>query len=145
MLAKPSLTLKRRINATPEKVYAAWTDAEKLVGWFGPSDTKIGSLRASLDVRVGGRYQINFATEDGEAHQVSGSYREVVPGRRLVFTWAWVTTPERQSLVTVTVAPDGAGTLLTLHHEQFFDETARDGHQRGWTGTLDRLDRYLTA
>jgi uncharacterized protein YndB with AHSA1/START domain len=47
--------------------------------------------------------------------------------------------------VTITFKPDGEGTLLTLTHEQFFDEPARDRHQTGWTGALEKLDRYLAA
>jgi uncharacterized protein YndB with AHSA1/START domain len=113
------------------------------VHWFGPANAVSGSIRAEMDVRVGGSYRMQFATDDGESHEVGGTYREVVPDRRLVFTWAWYSTPERESLVTVTVAADGDGTLLTLHHEQFFDEKARDGHERGWTGTMDKLERYL--
>ncbi|HSR80265.1 MAG TPA: SRPBCC domain-containing protein [Hyphomicrobiaceae bacterium] len=111
--------------------------------WFGPSETQDGSVKAEMDVRAGGRYRISFKSQDGEYHEVGGVYREVVPDSRLVFTWAWHSTPERQSLVTLTVAEDGDGTVLTLNHEQFFDEKARDGHQRGWTGTLEKLDRYL--
>jgi len=143
MLTKPSLTLKRRIKAPPAQVFGAWTDPKKIVRWFGPSETVAGSVRAQMDVRPGGKYQMNFRTEDGESHQVGGVYREVVPDSRLVFTWAWHSTPERESLVTVTVAADGEGTLLTLHHEQFFDQKARDGHEHGWTGTLDKLERYF--
>lgn len=143
MLTKPSLTLKRRIKAPPAQVFAAWTDPEKLARWFGPSETIAGSVRAELDVRAGGRFKVRFKTDDGEQHQVGGTYREVVPGSRLVFSWAWHSTPERESLVTVTLAEDAGGTLLTLHHEQFFDQQARDGHERGWTGTLDKLDRYF--
>jgi uncharacterized protein YndB with AHSA1/START domain len=143
MLTKPSLTLKRRIKATPAQVFAAWTDPKKLVQWFGPVETAPESLRAELDVRAGGRYKVSFKTADGERHEVGGVYREVVPDSRLVFTWAWHTTPERESLVTVTIVPDGTGSLLTLHQEQFFDEKARDGHLRGWTGTLDKLERYF--
>lgn len=139
MLAKPSLTLKRHIKAAPAKVYAAWTDPEKLARWFGPSQTEPGSVTAKLDVRVGGRYRVSFRTDDGERHEVGGVYQEVVPDQRLKFTWAWHTTPERESLVTVTVKPDGDGTLLTLLHEQFFDQAAADGHKRGWTGSLDKL------
>ena len=97
-----------------------------------------------MDVRVGGRYRISFKTEDGEYHEVGGIYREVAPPSRLAFSWAWHSTPERESLVTLTMAKDGDGTMLTLHHEQFFDEKARDGHQRGWTGTLEKLDHYLS-
>ena len=75
---------------------------------------------------------------------VGGIVREVEPDRRLVYTWAWHTTPERESLVTVEFKPDGDGTLLTLTHEQFFDEEARDRHRFGWTGTLDKLEAHLT-
>lgn len=142
-IVKPSLTLKRRLNAPPAKVYEAWTKPEKLAHWFGPAETVASSVQADMDVRVGGRFRVSFDTVDGEYHQVGGVYREVVPNERLVFTWAWHTTPERESLVTVTLKADGAGTLLTLHHEQFFDRAARDGHERGWTGTLDKLEKLF--
>jgi uncharacterized protein YndB with AHSA1/START domain len=74
-----------------------------------------------------------------EEHFVSGTYREIVPGEKLVFTWAWRSTPERESLVTVLVRPAEGGTELTLKHEQFFDDTARDMHRQGWEGALDKL------
>jgi len=144
MRTKPSLILKRKIKASPAQVFGAWADPKKIVHWFGPKETAPGSVRAEMDVRPGGRYRLSFKTEEGDYHEVGGVYREVVPDSRLVFTWAWHSTPERQSLVTVMVAQDGDGTMLTLSHEQFFDEEARDGHQRGWTGTLDRLDGYLS-
>ena len=82
-------------------------------------------------------------TADGEEHDVGGEYREVVANEKLVFTWAWRSTPERESLVTVLLKGDGDGTLLTLLHEQFFDEAARDRHRFGWTGSLDKLEKYL--
>lgn len=140
---KPSLTIKRRINATPAKVYAAWTDPEKLAAWFGPSKIKEGSLQAEIDLRVGGRYRISFNATDGEYSQVGGVYREIVPNERLVMSWAWHSTPERESLLTISLKPDGAGTLLTLHHEQFFDQAARDGHEKGWTELLGKLERSV--
>lgn len=140
-LVAPSLTLKRRLKASPEAAYAAWTDPEKLVKWFGPDAGPV--KQADLDVRVGGHYAVLFFTEDGEEHHVSGEYLDVVPNERLVFTWAWRSTPERVSQVTVTIKPDGDGSLLTLHHEKFFDEEARDRHLYGWTGCLDKLVRYF--
>ena len=143
MPTSPSLTLKRRIRAAPEQIFAAWTDPDKLVRWFGPRETVTGSLRAEVDVRPGGRYRVDFETADGARHRVGGVYREVVAGSRLVFTWVWHSTPERESLVTVMFAPDGDGTLVTLHHERFFDDKARDGHERGWSGTLDRLEQLF--
>ena len=141
MSSKPSLTIKRRLNAPPSKVYGAWTDCAKISHWFGPEDAEI--LRAETDVRVGGRFRIVFRGPDGEEHDVGGIYREVVPDQKLVFTWAWRSTPERESLVTVALKRDGDGTLLTLLHEQFFDEAARDRHGRGWNGTLDKLESYV--
>ncbi len=136
--ARPSLTLKRRLNAPAEKVYAAWTDPEKIVKWFGPDAGPV--TRADIDLRQGGSYTIAFSTQDGERHQVGGIYREVVPNEKLVFTWAWHTMKERESLVTVTIKRDGQGSILTLLHEKFFDEAARDGHKRGWSGSLDKLE-----
>jgi uncharacterized protein YndB with AHSA1/START domain len=143
MLAKPSITLKRHIKAPPAKVFAAWTQATQLARWFGPHETRPDTLKAELDVRVGGKFRVSFDAIDGEYHEVGGTYREVVPDQRLQFTWAWHSTPERESLLTISLKPDGAGTLLTLLHEQFFDEAARDGHEKGWTDLLGKLEQSL--
>jgi uncharacterized protein YndB with AHSA1/START domain len=137
---KPSLTLKRRYNAPPAKVFAAWTEPQRLARWFGPEG--ITNVQAELDLRVGGRYRIT-AESPGDTHEVSGVYHEVVTNEKVVFTWAWKSTPERESLVTVLLKADGGGTLLTLTHEQFFDEGARDRHQQGWTGALNKLEKFL--
>jgi len=137
----PSLTLKRWLNAPPAKVYAAWTDPEKLMGWFGPHGATM--LDAQIDARVGGRFHAVFRTSDGEEHSVSGVFREVIPNQKLIFTWAWRSTPERQSSVTIVLRDEGDATLLTLLHEQFFDESARDRHRVGWVGTLDRLEAFF--
>ena len=138
---KPSLTVKRRFNAAPDKVFAAWTDPEKVKRWMGPGEVKV--LSAESDLRSGGRYRWLMQAPDGEQHDVSGVYREVIANEKLVFTWAWKSTPERESLVTVTFKPDGAGTLMTLTHEQFFDEDARDRHQYGWNGAMEKLEKYF--
>lgn len=144
LAARPSLTLKRRLNAPPAKVYAGWTDPEKMTRWFGPARAVGSSVRAELDVRVGGRFRCSFTTEDGEYNEVSGVYRDVTPGVRLAFSWAWHSTPERESLVTVSLKPDGDGTWLTLQHEQLFDQAACDRHARGWGESLDRLEASFT-
>lgn len=141
-LTKPSLTIKRRFNASPARVFAAWTDPQKMIHWMGPPN--IIRCEAENDLRVGGRYRIQMVVPDTE-HDVSGVYREIVPNEKVVFTWAWKSTPERESLVTVTIKPDGDGSLMTLHHEQFFDEAARDNHNKGWTAIMDRLATYVEA
>jgi uncharacterized protein YndB with AHSA1/START domain len=137
--SKPSLTIKRRIDATPEKLFSAWTEPEKITRWFGPEQVVV--VQAETDACVGGLYRIVARSPDGEQHEVSGTYREVVLNEKLVFTWAWRSTPERESLVTVLLGVDGGGTLLTLIHEQFFDDAARDRHEHGWIGSLDKLER----
>ncbi len=116
------------------KIYAAWTEPDNLIRWFGPAMVQQQTVRADIDARIGGRYRISFDDARGEHHEVGGTYRELVPHRRLVFSWAWHATPERELQVTVSLQPDGDGTLLTLHHEPFFDSAARDAHDRGWTG-----------
>ena len=140
---KPSLTIKRRFNAAPAKVFAAWTDPEKVKRWMGPGEVKV--LNAEIDARKDGRFRWVMLAPNGEHHDVSGVYREVIANEKLVFTWAWVSTPERESLVTVTFKPDGSGTLMTLLHEQFFDEQARDNHNKGWTSAVDKMEQYLNG
>ena len=142
-VTKPSLTLKRHLKAPPAKVFAAWIDPEKVKRWMGPGEIKPVSVEC--DARSGGRFHWVMQTPEGETHDVSGTYREFLPNEKLVFTWAWKSTPERQSLVTVLLKPDGDGTLLTLTHEKFFDEEARDRHQHGWLGSLDKLERYVAG
>lgn len=141
-LTKPSLTIKRRFNAAPAKVFSAWTDPEKMSRWLGPPDVK--RVEAGTDLRVGGSYYIRMVMANDE-HYSSGVYREIVPNEKLVFTWAWKSTPERESLVTVTIKPDGDGSIMTLLHERFFDEAARDNHNKGWTVIVDRLGQLLEA
>jgi len=140
---KPSLTIKRRLKASPARVFAAWTDPEKVKHWMGPGEIK--ALHTESDLRIGGRYRWVMKAPDGEEHDVGGVYREIVANEKLVFTWAWKTTPERESLVTVLLKPDRDGTLLTVIHEQFFDEDARDRHQNGWNGALDKMEKLLLA
>ena len=139
---KPVLAITRRYPVAPEKVWRAWTDPQALSRWFGPGETDSVTL-AELDVRVGGRYRIAFHTTDGEQHEVSGVYEEVQVNRRLSFTWAWKSTPERVSLVTVELNPTAQGCELNFRHERFFDQQARDNHQRGWAGTFIKLDEFL--
>lgn len=142
MLAtKPSLTIVRRLNASPAKVYAAWTDPAQLVRWFGPDSGAV--LSAEADARVGGRFNIVFCTQDGEQHNALGEYIEVVPNEKLVMTWEWITMPERRSRLSLEMKAIAGGTELVLTHDQFFDEAARDAHREGWSGALDKLEAYL--
>jgi len=143
MTVNPSLTIKKRLSAPPALVFAAWTDPEMLMHWFGPDHCTV--FHAEADVRVGGRFRVQMRATDGEVHDVSGTYLVVEPDARLEFTWAWITIPERESRVTVTLKPDGEDTILTLLHEKFADEAARAGHEYGWTQAFGKLERALAA
>jgi len=136
------LEVRRILKAPVAAVWTAWTDAREVSQWMAPSDD-FGATEATLDVRVGGRYRIVMRGPDGQTHRVGGTYQEVVPLRRLVYTWAWESTPERESRVTVEFRPAGESTELVLTHERFFDAEARDKHAHGWEGCLGRFTRYL--
>ena len=140
---RPSLTLERCYPVAPEKVWRAWTDPQALARWFGPGGPQPVAL-AELDVRVGGRFRVRFGGADGNEHEVQGVYREVVPNRRLVFTWTWPrTTPERESVVSIELRAAGGGTEMIFTHAQHFDESVRDGHRRGWSESFVKLGTYL--
>jgi uncharacterized protein YndB with AHSA1/START domain len=139
---RPALSIVRQYDAAPAKVWRAITEPEMLKRWMAPDDAFKVPL-AETELRVGGRFRIVMNAPDGEVHDVSGVYREIVPNRKLVYTWAWHTTPERESLVTIELRVAGNGTELTLRHEQFFDADARDRHEMGWKGCLARLPKAL--
>jgi uncharacterized protein YndB with AHSA1/START domain len=140
---KPFLTLERRYPVAPEKLWRAWTDPEALRRWWGPSPGDRVSV-AELDVRVEGRFRIVFGGAEGTEHECAGVYRQVVPNRKLVFTWSWPrTTPERVSLVTIELRKRDKETELLFRHEGFFDEKVRDGHKEGWSGAFEKLSGYL--
>jgi uncharacterized protein YndB with AHSA1/START domain len=97
-------------------------------------------------VRIGGRFRICFGGKDGNEHECAGVYKEVVKNRKLVFTWIWPrTTPERESLVTITFNAKGDGTELVFRHEGFINEKVRDQHKGGWTTMLENLADFLKA
>jgi uncharacterized protein YndB with AHSA1/START domain len=121
-------------------VYAAWTDPEKMLRWWGPDAGP--TVSATADVRPGGRFEVVFRTEDGEEHTSYGVYREVVADQKLVFTWHWRATPEQESTVTVLLEAVNGGTELTLIHEGFPDDSQRDDHREGWSGALHKLASF---
>jgi len=134
----PSVTIVRRIKAPPSKVWAAITQPDHMIQWWGPDAGP--TLRADVDVRPGGRFNVVFRLLNGEEHNPTGIYREVIPERKLAFTWDL--PGERASLVTFLLEPTDEGTELTLLHEHL-PEAERESHERGWSGLLDKLPLFL--
>jgi uncharacterized protein YndB with AHSA1/START domain len=124
------LEYETRIAASPETVFAYFTDPAKMVQWMG--------TEATLDPRPGGVCRINPA-----GHAVmSGAFVEVDPPRRIAFTWGWemelFSTPPQSTLVEVSLTPDGQDTLLRLVHRRL-RPGAVDFHRLGWDHYLPRL------
>ena len=135
----PSVTIVRRIKASPAKVWAAITRPDQMIQWWGPDAGP--TLRADVDVRPGGRFSVVFRLLNGDEHNPTGIYREVIPERKLVFTWDL--PGERDSLVTFLLKPIDGGTELTLLHEHLPNEAERESHEQGWRGLLDKLPLFL--
>ena len=136
-----SLTLVRRINASPARVWAAITQADQMIQWWGPDAGPTLSVEA--DVRPGGRFSIVFRTLDGQEHNPTGAYVEVEPEKKLAFTWEGAGMPNGRSLVTFRLEPFAGGVELTLTHEGLPDEPIRASHEAGWSGLLDKLPVFL--
>jgi len=132
-----SLTIEKRIAAPAERVYNAWLDPEMLIRFM--SNCEGMSLRAAeTDPRIGGRFLLVMNSGDKDIpHQ--GTYLELNPFSRIAFTWESAYSTIENSTVTLTFAAQDGGTLLTLTHVRFVDESSRDGHRGGWTTILDGL------
>ena len=137
----PSLTLVKRMKAAPPRVWDAWTKPEMMMLWFGPHHTRVE--HAEADVRIGGRFRVVLREDNGERHEATGLYSEIEAERRLVFSWNWVSTPERVSRVTVVLRPIAEGSEVTLTHDRFADADTATRHRRGWTESLERLVALL--
>jgi uncharacterized protein YndB with AHSA1/START domain len=135
-----SLSIVRHLRASPERVFEAWTDPKIIAKWFIPSEGSEVSV-AETDVRVGGRYRIVIKSPEGNMHDVSGAYREIVKNKRLVFSWFWASEPQVETVVTIDLRPLDGATELTLTHDRFTSVNAREMHLQGWTGCLANLER----
>jgi uncharacterized protein YndB with AHSA1/START domain len=124
-----------RIAAQPETVFAFLTDPAKIARWTG--------TRAASDPRPGGAYRSVI----NPGHIASGEYVEVVPNRKVIYTWGWVDSPRMppgSTVVEIVLAPDGDGTMLTLTHRKL-PAAARKGHGEVWDHYLPRLARAASG
>jgi uncharacterized protein YndB with AHSA1/START domain len=138
-----SLTIVRRIAARPSIVFEALTTPEGISAWWGPDTGPV--LVAETDLRVGGRYRVRFRMLDGSEHETTGEYLELAPPKRLAMSWRWTGGAEDpgESRVEVDLRAVGDGTELTLTHSRLHDEESARGHEEGWSGALDKLERHL--
>jgi len=163
--AEPGEFVLHRVLAAPrDLVYEAWTRAEHLASWFGPKGCELEVKR--LELRPGGVFHYAMGFPDRPPMYGLWSFREVVPGERLVYVASFADeagTVARAPFEdpwpmhmhsTVTFedhAGIGRGTVLTLRVHALEAapverETFQKGHpsmRQGWGGTLEQLEAYL--
>jgi uncharacterized protein YndB with AHSA1/START domain len=139
-------TLVRQLDATPDRIWAAWTDPDQIAEWWHPRGVTTPRETVSVDARVGGEYTYTMVDEltGGGPIVTAGIYREVVPKEKLVFTWGEPTIDDAdRPVVTVTIKDLGELTRLT------FDLRGADGVSGdgflfdGWESALDVLVEFL--
>ncbi|MCC5850481.1 MAG: SRPBCC domain-containing protein [Verrucomicrobia bacterium] len=149
-----TLILTRRLAAPRERVWAAWTEADQLAGWWGPEG--FSSRVDQLDLRPGGQWRFAMIGPDGTEYPAKGVYQEIDPGKRIVSSDEFdeglqeVLDIELPGTIRMTVdfAGEGTGTLLTITLEHV-SEADRHKHEAmgvidGWGSSLDCLEAYLT-
>jgi uncharacterized protein YndB with AHSA1/START domain len=135
------LVVCKIILASPERVFAAWTQPEQLKQWWGPES--VTCIAAEVDLRVGGRYRIGNRFPDGSVVWITGKFHLIEPPHKLIYSWQ-AGTGSDEELVTVSFHPTKDGnTEVTITHERIPDRRARDSHQQGWLGCLGKLAAYL--
>ena len=153
--------ISRVFDAPRDKVWKAWTEAERLKQWWGPSGFKVHTCK--VDLRLGGVFLYGMKAPDGSDMWGKFTYREIEAPRRLVFIVSfsdpkggvtrhpWSPGWPLELLSTVTFEEQGGKTKVTVQwipHEaseaerKTFDE-GRDSMKQGWTGTFDQFAEYL--
>jgi uncharacterized protein YndB with AHSA1/START domain len=124
------VVVERRIAASPATVFSFFSDANRWLRWQG--------VEADIELQPGGAFRMNVRG-DGFA---AGAFLEVVPERRLVFTWGWedegLGVPPGSTVVEIELEPDGDGTFLRLTHRGL-PRDAIETHRGGWEHYLGRL------
>lgn len=138
------LTTVHTYAAARQRVFAAWSEAQRVKQWWGP-----GGFTTELfesDFREGGAWRaVIRQTSNGEVSGSSGRYQQIVDGERIVFSFKWELEGAPDTVVTVSFADEGDGTRLTFHQAGFETEAMRDGHIQGWDSLLNKLTPYLEA
>ena len=105
--ALPVIRIIRDFDASPEKVFRAWTDPDLVARWLGPRDSEIRI--DSWDARTGGSYRYASVRDGEEVAAFYGSFHEIRPTERLVQTFTWEGMPDGVSLDTMTFEDLGNG------------------------------------
>ncbi len=155
---KNELVITRIFNAPPERVWKALTDPREMRQWWGPKGFTAPSL--SVDLRVGGVFRYCMRSPEGKDYWGTGVYREIVPGKRIVYTDSFADEKGNvvpatyygmgadiplEMLVTLTFEKEKNHTKVTLHHAGMPVGPDFDGATQGWNEMFDKLVKHLEA
>lgn len=135
-----ALVVRRTIRARAESLFAAWTDPQQLVRWWGPEG--VTCTAAEIDLRVGGSYRIANRMPDGSTLWIAGEFELIEPPSRLMYTWRLEIPEASTERVSVSFVPRDTATEVIVTHERIANAAARTRHESGWIGCLAGLARF---
>jgi uncharacterized protein YndB with AHSA1/START domain len=137
-----TLTITRRFDASPERLFDAWTDPAFVARWLFTSPASTAHT-ATLDLRVGGAWTI-ADTRDGVVYTALGEYKVIERPQRVVFTFGMPQFSPEFAVITVEIAPDGDGAQMTLTQAPI-PADAVEPLEAGWSEMFDALAGLLAA
>ena len=138
-------TLTRNLDASPEQIWNAWTDADEVAEWWHPRGAVTPRESVDLDVRVGGRYRYTMVDQESGTEVVTGGeYTIIEPQTKLAFSWGDLDAAVDDSpLVTLDITDVGDLTRLTFDIRGVEGIKGDDSFYDGWESALDSLVAYL--
>lgn len=129
------VNVSRLIRATPEDVYRAWLDPERMQRWFGTG-------RQIVNPKVDGLFYLSMEHQ-GRTWPHYGRYLRLEKPKLVEFTWMSEGTEGKETVVTIELVARDGGTQLTLNHVGVPDSELGRGHQDGWTAIIAELAKGL--
>jgi uncharacterized protein YndB with AHSA1/START domain len=137
-----------RINAPIEKVYEAYTKKDLFRQWFTRGND---SVVTSFDAKSGGSWHILEKAPDGNAYEFAGSFHEVAPNERIIWTFEFLGLPERghvalerMNLVKIDDNTTEVHSLSTYQTVADRDGMVQSGMESGWRESVEALEKLLT-